>query len=93
MSVDINDTATVLYGDNQAAIALSRDPKYHAQTKHIDIRYHYIIELINKAVVRLVYCPTKNMLADGLTKPLRGRRFKELFESIGIKRIDREKEK
>ena len=33
---------TMLYGDNQSAIVLSHDHQYHAQTKHIDIHFHFI---------------------------------------------------
>jgi len=33
---------TILYGDNQSAIALTKDGSFHARTKHIDIQYHFI---------------------------------------------------
>jgi hypothetical protein len=39
---------TILYSDNQSAIALTKDGSYHARTKHIDIRYHYIRFLCQK---------------------------------------------
>lgn len=87
LEIDSVNKPTTLYGDNQAAIYLTKDPRYQARTKHIDVRYHFIRELVEKAVVQLAYCPTKDMLADGLTKPLKGSRFKDLFESMGLKRI------
>ena len=65
----LTDTTT-LYSDNQSAIALSKDHQYHAHTKHIDIRYHFICWVIEQDVLKLVYCPTDNMVADTLTKPL-----------------------
>jgi hypothetical protein len=62
--------ATTLFSDNQSAIALSKDHQYHARTKHIDIRYHFIRWVIQNGSIRLIYCPTEDMLADTLTKAL-----------------------
>ena len=63
-------TSTVVYEDNQGAIALSQNPKDHSRTKHIDIKFHYIREQISKGNVELQYCATADMLADTLTKGL-----------------------
>jgi hypothetical protein len=35
-------TATVIFGDNQGAIALARNPQFHARTKHIDVQHHFV---------------------------------------------------
>ena len=64
------DTATTLFSDNQSAIALSKDHQYHARTKHIDIRFHLIRWIIDDGKIRLIYCPTNDMVADTLTKAL-----------------------
>ena len=56
--------------DNQGNIALSRNPKYHPRTKHIDIKYHFIRYKVEKKELVLEYCPTEQMLADLLTKQL-----------------------
>jgi len=56
--------------DNQSSIKMSQNPVLHSKTKHIDIRYHYIREAVAKGTVTLEYCPTKDMAADLLTKPL-----------------------
>src|SRR6267378_1354278 len=58
------DNATTLFSDNQSAIALARDHQFHARTKHIDVRYHFIRWVVDQGVVRLVYCPTADMVAD-----------------------------
>ena len=39
---DTTLNATTLFSDNQSAIALTKDHQYHARTKHIDIRFHFI---------------------------------------------------
>src|SRR5215471_8890925 len=50
---------TTLRSDNQSAIALAHDHQYHARTKHIDIRYHFIRFVIDNGHISLVFCPTE----------------------------------
>ena len=78
--------AIKLYGDNQGAITLTRNPKTHYRTKHIDIKYHYIREAVEKEDIELVYCPTDRMVADILTKGLPRPKFDELRSLMGITR-------
>jgi hypothetical protein len=77
--------ATVLLCDNQSAIALARDHQYHARTKHIDVRYHFIRWVIDQGVVRLVYCPTEDMVADVLTKALPSPKVKHFAAGLGLR--------
>ncbi len=70
-------------GDNQGAIALAKNPVAHARTKYIDIRYHYIHEAVQGGVIDLQYCPTKEINADLLTKPLPKGQFEKLRLSFG----------
>jgi hypothetical protein len=60
----------LLYGDNQGALALVENPENHARTKHIDVQYHYIRYLVGNKSITTAYCPTDQMAADVLTKPL-----------------------
>ena len=68
--------ATTLFSDNQSAIALTKDHQYHARTKHIDIRFHFIRWIVENGSLRLIYCPTDDMVADTLTKALPSPRVK-----------------
>ena len=61
---------TVLYEDNQSTIKLIGDESYHAKTKHIDVRFHFIREHCVNGEIRVEYLDTKNMTSDILTKPL-----------------------
>ena len=61
---------TPIFSDNQACIALAKDPVAHSRTKHIDVRYHYIRELVVEGKTTIDYCPTIDITADILTKPL-----------------------
>lgn len=75
---------TTLHGDNQAAIALTKDGSYHARTKHIDIRYHFIRYSIEAGSIRLIYCPTDNQTADILTKALPSVKVKHFASALGL---------
>jgi hypothetical protein len=75
---------TTLYSDNQSAIALSKDHQYHARTKHIDIRFHFIRWIIEQGSIRLIYCPTDDMIADTLTKALPSAKVKHFASELGL---------
>jgi hypothetical protein len=76
--------STTLFLDNQSAIALSKDHQYHARTKHIDIQYHFIRWVIENGSIRLIYCPTEDMIADTLTKPLLSVKAKHFAAKLGL---------
>jgi len=76
--------ATTLFCDNQSAIELSKDHQYHARTKHIDIRYHFIRWIIEQGSIKLIYCPTEDMLADALTKALPSVKVKHFAIQFGL---------
>ena len=60
--------ATTIFSDNQSVIALTKEHQYHARTKHIDIRFHFLRWVIEEGRLRLIYCPTDDMVADVFTK-------------------------
>ena len=62
--------STILWEDNQACIAQSKNPVNHKRCKHILIKYHYLRQLTSNNIVRLEYVATKSQIADALTKPL-----------------------
>jgi hypothetical protein len=61
---------TIMYSDNQAAIAIARNEGDYRRAKHIDIRYHFIRNHLQNGRLELVYIPSEQQLADFLTKPL-----------------------
>jgi hypothetical protein len=70
--------------DNTSAINISKNPVQHSRTKHIDIRHHFLRDLVESEVVSLSFIPTENQLADILNKPLDGSRFESLRKAIGV---------
>ena len=76
--------ATPIMCDNQSTIAIEKNPTHHGGTKHIDIKFHYIRELIADEDIGLQYCSTAEQTADILTKAVSIQRFSYLREKLGI---------
>ena len=70
--------------DNQSAIALSKDGQFHTRTKHIDLHFHFIHEIMTDGIIAITYCPTQTMVADILTKPLNRGKTGEHAGSLGL---------
>jgi len=79
-------SATLLCVDNQSSIKLAKNPEFHQRTKHIDIRYHHIREMIEKGEIRVEYIASEIIQkADILTKALPKERFRRLRDSMGMR--------
>jgi hypothetical protein len=74
-----------IYSDNAAAIALSKDPQHHEKAKHIDIRLHFIRDEINQKRIIVTYMPSKENIADILTKVLPRPLFENLIQRLNVK--------
>ena len=77
-----------IYADNQGAKSVATDAKFRVRTKHIAVPYHYQKQAIEDGTVKLIYTPTNEMAADGLTKPLNGQAFKRFKKLLGMTRDD-----
>ncbi|GFU72340.1 retrovirus-related Pol polyprotein from transposon TNT 1-94 [Trichonephila clavipes] len=69
-SLNLELSENVMFCDNQAAISFSKSPVENYRTKHIDVRYHFLRNLIYDKVFQIKYIGTKNNLADIFTKPM-----------------------
>jgi Reverse transcriptase (RNA-dependent DNA polymerase). len=56
--------------DSEGAITCTRDPQHHSRMKHIDIRYHFIRDCVQKGIIEVIHIPGIDNVADLLTKPL-----------------------
>ena len=87
---DLNEVSvksTHIYENNQSTICMAKNPQYHGRAKHIDIKFHYIHEQVEKKAIQLEYCESKNMVADMLTKALLSSQFVKLREMLGVREI------
>jgi len=75
---------TVIHWDNQSCIKLSKNLVFHEKSKHIDMRYHYVRDMVQKNVLGLQYVPTADQTADVLTKPLSLTKFVHFRDKLGV---------
>ncbi len=73
-----------LHYNNQGSIALAKNSKNHQRTKHLDVWYHYIWKKEEDGTIAIDYLPTKEMLADGLTKALTPTKMKIFIKQLGL---------
>ncbi|GJY83600.1 retrovirus-related pol polyprotein from transposon TNT 1-94 [Tanacetum coccineum] len=74
-----------IYCDSKSAIAISCNPVQHSRTKHINIRYHFIKEHVEKGTIELYFVRKEYQLADLFTKSLPKERFEFLVHKIGMR--------
>ncbi|KAJ9557015.1 hypothetical protein OSB04_011629 [Centaurea solstitialis] len=73
-----------IYCDSESAIAITSNPVQHSKTKHIDIRYHFIKDNVEKCNIEMFFVQTDYQLADLFTKPLDEKRFNFLVSKLGM---------
>ena len=86
-----------VYEDNRGCIKLSKNPVLKERTKHIDISFHFVREMVEDKKVIVEYCPTNEMLADVFTKSSSGIRLRKTCAKLKLCRLkidcdDRERE-
>jgi ABC-type transport system involved in Fe-S cluster assembly fused permease/ATPase subunit len=71
---------TTIFQDNTSTILLETNGRESSskRTRHINIRYFYITDCVQKNYINIKYCPTADMLGDFPSKPLQGSKFKRL---------------
>ena len=74
----------VIMRDNQSTMKLEMNGKSSAgrRTRHLNIRFFYITDQIEKKQVSIEYCPTDQMWADYMSKPLQGKKFQQFRRAI-----------
>lgn len=82
-ALDRIDTLSIL-GDNTSSIKMIKNNKFHKQTKHIDIQYHFIRKSVERNKIYIDYINTKNMLADNFIKALGKPEFENHRVKLGM---------
>uniref|UniRef100_A0A5B7BA83 Retrovirus-related Pol polyprotein from transposon TNT 1-94 n=1 Tax=Davidia involucrata TaxID=16924 RepID=A0A5B7BA83_DAVIN len=75
---------TIIHCDNMSAIAMSKNPVFHSRTKHIELRHHFIRDLVQKGEIQLKFVNTKEQLADIFTKAVASDKFKQFQQYMRI---------
>ncbi|CAN0905202.1 Retrovirus-related Pol polyprotein from transposon TNT 1-94, partial [Linum grandiflorum] len=63
--------ATKVLCDNSSTTKLSKNPVLHGRSKHIDVRFHFLRDLVKEEVIELEHCGTSDQIADIMTKALK----------------------
>ena len=61
---------------------------FHDKSKHIEFKYHFIWDMVQKGAVKLKYVPTEEQVADVLTKPLDRVKFEYFRDKISVVQKD-----
>ena len=75
---------TIIHCDNQRCVKLSKNTVFHDKSKHIEIKYHYFIGMVQRKAVHVQYLPTHVQIAYIFTKPLAKMKFKYFHERLGL---------
>ena len=79
-----NLKATPIHGDNQGSIFIASNPVTEKRSKHIDIRFHYIREVVDRCLVELYFINGEENPADLLTKNLGRVKFQKFRAMLGL---------
>ncbi|GJT02026.1 hypothetical protein Tco_0823195 [Tanacetum coccineum] len=84
IELGVNLRSVIVNCDNQSAIHLSRNAMFHERTKHINVRYHFIKEIVESKEIEVAKIGTKDNAADAFTKVVRGPKFKYCMKILGV---------
>ena len=73
-----------VFYDSQSAICLAKNSIHHAHTKHIDVRFHFVREILNEGDILLKKISTADNPADMMTKVVSGIKFQHCLDLINI---------
>jgi hypothetical protein len=81
---DLELEPTLIHCDNQICMKLIENLVFHDRSKHIEINYHYIWDMVQRGVVELQYISTDEQIADILTKPLSRVKYEYFKDKLGV---------
>lgn len=77
----------LLHVDNEAAIAVAKNPEFHNRMKHIENKHHYLRQCVQEGIIDIRWVRSKQNMADMLTKALPKDLFEKLREKIGMEAV------
>ena len=80
----LGDDMPILHSDSQSTIMLAKNPVFHAKTKQIEVKYHFLHQVLENRCLELVKVHTDHNPADFLTKSLPSDKFAHCRKLMGI---------
>ena len=78
---------STLHMDNQSAIQVAKNPEHHGRMKHLDLRYYWLRDAVDKGTLGIDYVATDSMVADILTKSLARVKVEEGGRQLGLQKL------
>ena len=75
---------TIIHCDTQSCLKLTENPIFHDRSKHIELKYHFIRDMVQRGAIKLQYIHTDEQIADILTKPLSFGKFVHFRDELGV---------
>lgn len=89
---EITDTKhgpVVIYVDNKSAINLAKNPVFHGRSKHIDIRYHFIRQCVDRGEIIIKHVTTEKQRAHVLTKAMSVTKVERMRAPLGVENLQK----
>jgi hypothetical protein len=83
--LDVPQDVIKVYCDSHSVICLTKNDMYHFKTKHIDIKYHFIRNIVAEGKIKVDKIHTDENPADMLIKPLSNTKFKHCLDLVGVR--------
>lgn len=74
----------MIHCDNQSCVKFSFNPVFHYRTKHVEIKYHCIRDMVMRKAIQHKYIGTKEQTANILTKPFSRVKFAHFRDKLGV---------
>jgi hypothetical protein len=78
------DEPSTLFIDNNSAISVAKNPEHHGRMKHLDLRFYWLRDEVEKKKIQVKHVDTNNMAADILTKALGRVKVGEMVKMLGL---------
>uniref|UniRef100_A0ACD5YBP3 Uncharacterized protein n=1 Tax=Avena sativa TaxID=4498 RepID=A0ACD5YBP3_AVESA len=79
-----DDSCITLFCDSQSAIYLTKDQMFHERTKHIDVKYHFVRDIVAQGKLKVCKISTHDNPADMMTKPVPVAKFELCSNLVGL---------
>jgi hypothetical protein len=83
LGIELNEKI-IIHEDNMSTLKVAKNPELHGRTKHIDVKYFFVQELVEKLVFDIVHCSTEKQIADIFTKALGKIAFQRLRTKLNL---------